>query len=93
MLMPKLAITWIAGAFTIAAACLSTAPARAQEGAWCAYAGGWNAYENCGYYTLQQCVAATRGVGGACKPNPYARFEAPYGYDDPPPPRRRVRRY
>jgi hypothetical protein len=65
--------------------------AKAQEGAWCAYGGGRNDYENCGYYTLRQCLAAISGVGGACRPNPRGGYGPPYSDDEPPPPRRRHR--
>ena len=65
--------------------------ARAQQGAWCAYAGGRDDYENSGYYTLQQCLAAVSGVGGACRPNPRGgygpREYGPPAYDEPPRPR------
>jgi hypothetical protein len=37
---------------------------------WCAYYDAW-AY-NCGFTTLQQCLATISGAGGACRPNPYA---------------------
>jgi hypothetical protein len=40
-------------------------------------------YENCGYPSLQACLAARSGVGGACTPNP--KFI--------PAPERRQRRY
>ena len=26
---------------------------------------------NCGFATLQQCLATVSGVGGSCRPNPY----------------------
>lgn len=44
--------------------------ALAEELPWCAVVGGRNAFENCGYYTLNQCRAAVSGVGGDCKMNP-----------------------
>lgn len=75
---------------------LPAGEAQAQEGAWCAYAGGRNSYENCGYYTLQQCREAVSGVGGACMPNPrggYSMDDRPGYYNDEPAPRRRVRPY
>jgi hypothetical protein len=80
-------------AATAAFAALSGAPdaARAQDAAYCAYAGGRGSYENCGYYTLRQCMEAVSGVGGACRPNPRYRYSSPPGYyDESPPPRRRV---
>jgi hypothetical protein len=56
--------------------------ARAQ-GRWCAESGGRGAYQNCGYYTYQQCREAVSGVGGFCRPNSYPEayggMGAPYG--------------
>jgi hypothetical protein len=64
--------------------------ARADDPPYCAVAGGRNAYENCGYYTLGQCLAAVSGVGGHCQPNP--RYLAPRAYsDEMPHPARRSR--
>jgi hypothetical protein len=60
-------------------------PAEAQSGGWCAYfdesAGGGD--RQCGFVTLQQCLAEVRGVGGNCSPSPY--YEAPNYYRYPPP--------
>jgi hypothetical protein len=69
---------------------LTAAPALAQNAAYCAVAGGRNGYENCGYYTLNQCREAVSGVGGFCIRNP-RHVERPYA-DEPPPPNYR-RRY
>jgi len=85
---------FLAGAALALLMALPAGPAQAQEGAWCAFAGGRGAYENCGYYTFQQCLDAVSGVGGACMRNPRGgrSMEDQRGYyDDPPPPRRRVR--
>jgi len=86
---------FLAGAALAVLMALPAGPAQAQEGAWCAFAGGRNAYENCGYYTFQQCQAAVSGVGGSCMRNPrggYSMEDQRGYYDDvPPPPRRRVR--
>jgi len=62
-----------------ATVCLSAVPARAQGKVypWCAYYDVWT--YNCGFDTLAQCRATISGVGGVCRPNPYA----------PPPARRR----
>jgi Protein of unknown function (DUF3551) len=27
--------------------------------------------ENCGYATMEQCLAQVRGLGGWCRPNPF----------------------
>ena len=51
---------------------LTALPGReAAAAAYCAYAGGRGGYENCGYYTWEQCLAAVRGVGGRCMRNPH----------------------
>lgn len=78
------------GAVVLATAFAAPSSARAEAG-WCAYAGGGQQYENCGYYTLAQCRAAVHGVGGDCRRNPRVRA---YEYDETPPPapRRRYRR-
>lgn len=73
-------------------------PASAQQGSWCAEAGGRNAYSNCYYYSFQQCLAAVSGVGGACRPNSWAGRRSGLYWEDeqddqPPPRRRRARRY
>lgn len=34
-------------------------------------------YTNCGYPSYDACMAAARGVGGFCRPNPMYREEAP----------------
>jgi hypothetical protein len=59
--------------FAVAAA-LVLSVAGAQAAAYCAYAGGGRggSYENCGYYTWEQCLASVRGVGGFCMRNPHA---------------------
>jgi hypothetical protein len=52
-------------------------PAEAQSGGWCAYlnGGGHDGSRECGFATLQQCLAQVRGVGGNCSPSPY--YEPP----------------
>ena len=61
--------------------------AKAQ-GRWCAESGGRGGYQNCGYYTYQQCRAAISGVGGFCRPNsqagPYDPNEGYSNYGYPP---------
>jgi hypothetical protein len=53
-------------------------PAEAQSGGWCAYlnGGGHDGSRECGFATLQQCLATVRGVGGNCSPSPY--YEPPH---------------
>lgn len=59
--------------------------ARAQtHWPWCLYYSAWT--YNCGFATLQQCVASSIGAGGYCRPNP---LPPPV----PPPKRKRVPRY
>ena len=37
---------------------------------WCAvYGGSWNGASNCGFKTLQQCMATVSGIGGSCQPS------------------------
>lgn len=51
-------------------------PAQAQrDPPYCAYTGGANGYENCGYFTLRQCLDAVSGVGGHCRVNPRVTFQ------------------
>ena len=68
----------------VAAVVVTERPAEAQSGGWCAYfdegAGGGD--RECGFATLQQCLADVRGVGGNCSPSPY--YEAPNYYRYPP---------
>jgi hypothetical protein len=52
----------------------------AYSGAWCLFDDPYT--YNCGFATLQQCVATASGVGGQCQPNP----------SGPPPEMRRYRR-
>jgi hypothetical protein len=54
---------------------------------WCAYLGGFGGNFDCAYYSLEQCLATARGLGGYCSPNPRAFYQPP-----PPPPPRRIRR-
>lgn len=55
------------------------------QGRWCAESGGRGGYQNCGYYTYQQCRAAISGVGGFCRPNYQAEpYDGNYGYAYPP---------
>jgi uncharacterized protein DUF3551 len=62
--------------------------AQAQNGGWCAYYNlGEMGGRNCGFATLQQCLADVRGIGGNCSPSPYpsapgrpARYRARHSY-------------
>jgi len=39
-----------------------------RSGAWCLFYDPWT--YDCGFATLQQCLATSSGVGGQCQPNP-----------------------
>ncbi len=43
--------------------------AQAQNYPWCAYYGGSEEGENCGFSTWDQCMATIRGMGGSCDRN------------------------
>jgi hypothetical protein len=66
---------------------------KAEAAAFCAYAGGRAGYENCGYYTWEQCLLAVNGRGGQCMRNPHdpALWDSPFdrgsGYRRTRPPR------
>ena len=66
-------------------------PAAAQTYLWCAYynfggMGGGGA-ENCGWATIEQCIATVSGIGGSCGPN--AQYQGPAQlYLSTKPPRR-----
>jgi hypothetical protein len=59
----------LAVAIALGAAALGAG--KAEAAAFCAYAGGRAGYENCGYYTWAQCLAAVNGRGGQCMRNPH----------------------
>ena len=60
---------------------LAAAPlAQAREYPWCARY-DWTT-TNCGFVSLQQCLATISGIGGRCELNPFYKA---------PPPRKRVR--
>jgi hypothetical protein len=74
---------------------IGAATPAAAQGAWCADYSGRAGGTNCGFYTLQQCQAAVSGVGGFCRPSPWAAYRAhpsPLGAYGEPTPRRKVRR-
>ena len=74
--------------FVIAAAALalmSLPVGEASAAAYCAYAGGGRggSYENCGFYTWEQCLENVRGLGGFCMVNPHKA--AAWGHPSVPP--------
>jgi Protein of unknown function (DUF3551) len=51
-------------------ACSSAQAAPYDPNPWCAvYGGSWSGTSNCGFRTLQQCMATVSGTGGSCEPN------------------------
>ena len=75
--------------FFAAVVCLEK-PAAAQTYPWCAYynfgmSGG--GADNCGWATIEQCMATVSGIGGSCGPNP--QYQGPARlYLSTKPPRR-----
>ena len=47
----------------------------ARSGAWCLFDDPYT--YNCGFATLQQCLATASGAGGQCQPNPSGPPPAP----------------
>ena len=45
-------------------------PAQAQNYPWCAQYSGDGGATNCGFTTLEQCMATVSGIGGFCMRNP-----------------------
>ena len=59
-------------ATAIAAMSAFTQPAAAIEYPWCAQYGSGQeggGGRNCGFATIEQCMATVRGMGGNCEPN------------------------
>jgi hypothetical protein len=78
-----------AGALTVVLAAVP-APSQAQTYPWCSRY-DWSTY-NCGFSTLQQCLANISGIGGICEPNAHyaqRRYHEPRRYKEP---RRKYRR-
>jgi Protein of unknown function (DUF3551) len=80
----------LAAVVTIAILLLIDARGPLQAAPWCAWFIDNDYSHDCAYYTLPQCVATIRGVGGYCARNVYPEL-LPY----PPPPyrKRHSRRY
>jgi hypothetical protein len=75
---------------TIATAFLINAGTPLRAAPWCAWFTGNDYSHDCSYYTLAQCAATIRGVGGYCAPNVYAQ---PLPYPPGPYRQRYPRRY
>jgi hypothetical protein len=83
VIMAKVSKLIFGAAIAVAAIVVIEKPAEAQGGGWCAYYNeAFGSGRNCGFVTLQQCLAEVRGVGGNCSPSPY--YEAPNYYRYPP---------
>ena len=66
----KMTKTMMAGAFV---ALIQTGSAAHARATWCGSVYGPDGgYVTCAYVTQEQCIAAVRGVGGICYPNPAA---------------------
>ena len=61
-------------AIAVAAAGIGT-PAQAQNYPWCAEYAGFGS-QNCGFTTIQQCMASLSGNGGFCNANTQYVFSA-----------------
>ena len=76
----------------IAFATLATqaaSPAYANQYRWCVlFSGAQGGGENCGFVTLDQCMATRAGMGGYCVPNPF--YTGPESRAEP---RKRPRRH
>ena len=77
------AVATIATVLLISTAAVHAAP-------WCAWFTGNDYSYDCSYYTLPQCVATIRGVGGYCARNVYPE---PLPYAPGPYRKRHPRRY
>jgi hypothetical protein len=54
----------------IAVTAALASPAAAIEYPWCAqYNGMGGGGRNCGFSTIEQCMATVSGIGGFCEPN------------------------
>jgi hypothetical protein len=62
--------------FLVATAAIST-PAKADGYRWCAQYSGLGGAKNCGFVTIEQCMATVSGMGGFCVPNQFYQPSAP----------------
>jgi len=58
----------LAGGIALAVAAFA-GRAEAQNYPWCAQYGNGFGGTNCGFSTLEQCLATISGMGGSCQPN------------------------
>ena len=61
------------GLVSITLAIMVLAATDAGAASWCAFYTGkaLGGSENCGFATIEQCLAQVRGLGGWCRPNPF----------------------
>lgn len=59
----------ILAAIALLIACSSMNTASAVEYPWCAQYSNSHGGSNCGFVSLQQCMAAISGNGGSCREN------------------------
>jgi hypothetical protein len=60
----------LVAALAVAAMTMFARPAAAIEYPWCAqYSGMGDGGRNCGFSTIEQCMATVSGIGGFCEPN------------------------
>jgi hypothetical protein len=77
------------GAFALLLLIGTAQPAVAD---WCAIYGSSHGGRNCGFRTIDQCLAAISGNGGACQPSGLSYRDGSY-YSDYPDRPRRVKRH
>lgn len=60
-------------ALVVSAVLTQASTARAYEPydpyPWCAVSSGRGGGTNCGFLTIEQCMATVSGIGGFCEPN------------------------
>ncbi len=66
--------TLLAASTLVAGLLVTVTPGRAQEFPYCSIP-GFGAGQDCSFSSLEQCRAATRGMGTDCERNP--RFKGP----------------
>jgi hypothetical protein len=72
-----------------ALAAFAPAAGQAEPYKWCAQYGGgqFGGGRNCGFVTLEQCMATVSGIGGYCEPNQF--YTGPQPQDRKPRKRQR----
>ena len=65
---PLLPSLGLAGASLMVLAAAGT-PAQAQNYPWCVVSSAYEGGQNCGFSTIEQCMATRIGIGGFCVQN------------------------